>query len=489
MALSPNWITFNSFQRIGFKPHHGINIHLSSLRTEKSSGIGEFYDLIPLIDWCKEVGFDIIQLLPLNDTGNETSPYSAITSCGLNPIFLSLHKLPYLDQPLETFIKFNRLPKVAYEAVLHDKLDFLQIYYQKKFPRLEKSKDYQKFVASNGWLDGYARFKMLNTPGELSFFTFLQYLCYIQLQDVKRYANKKGIFLKGDIPILISTHSADVWTHQKDFNTNFSAGSPPDQFSHEGQEWGFPLYNWDEIKKDDFQWWKNRLKYAENFYDLYRLDHIQGFFRIWAVPKGKKPTEGFFIPNDPIEREKQGSLILTNIVPTTTMLPIGEDLGVEIVRVQAKMEELGIPGTRVVRWTRNYNTDRSFIPYNQYPKLSVCTLSTHDSETLALWWKNHPADVKAFSDFRNAPYEPTLSQTTRYAILKEVHKSSSLFHINLLGEYLALFDELIWENPDDERINIPGTILPTNWTYRLRPSLEELISHKSLKIAIKSILS
>ena len=109
MELNPNWVTFNSFKKIGFKPHHGINIHLASLRTEKSCGIGEFYDLIPLIDWCKEVGFDIIQLLPLNDTGEETSPYNAMTSCGLNPIFLSLYKLPHLDQPLNSFTKFKKL--------------------------------------------------------------------------------------------------------------------------------------------------------------------------------------------------------------------------------------------------------------------------------------------------------------------------------------------------------------------------------------------
>ena len=487
-SANNSWITADAFHRIGYRHHHGIDIILSSLWTENSSGIGEFYDLIPLIDFCKSVGFDIIQLLPINDTGTETSPYTALTSCGLNPIFLSLWKLPGVDkQELKSFKHFLTFPKVPYQEVLEKKIAFLKHYYE----RNALSFDYHEFVEKNRWLENYSIFKAEKeiTPISTDFFSFLQYLCFVQMREVKSYANAQGIFLKGDIPILISRDSADVSYNSKDFDFRFTAGAPPDKYSSEGQNWGFPLYNWEAIEADGFFWWKQRLEYAENFFDIFRLDHIIGFFRIWAIPQDAEAREGFFIPKEYDLQEAQGLSILTQLLPRTKMLPIGEDLGFNTGVAQINMEKLGIPGTKVIRWMRNYNTDGSFIPYDLYPELSLCTLSTHDSETLTLWWKSSPHEVEAFCSFRNVPYASTLSKTTRLALLKEAHHTSSLFHINLLGEYLALFDELVWENPEDERINIPGLILPTNWTYRLRTSVEEITKHKELKNAIRSILS
>ncbi len=487
--MKPDWITYNAWERIGYRHHHGIDIILSSLKTENSLGIGEFYDLFLLIDWCKEVGFDTLQLLPLNDTGGETSPYMALTSCGLNPIFLSLKSLPFLDSSFDKkFLPFEplkNLPRIDYERVLEEKIRFLEDYYEAFSPRFLEMEEYRRFVEHNTWLEPYARFK----GGDPGFHIFLQYLSFTQLHKVKQYANEKGVFLKGDIPILISRYSADVAHEPHHFNLDFSAGAPPDQYAHDGQNWGFPLYRWDEMEKENYRWWKERLQYAEHFYDIYRLDHIIGFFRIWAIPDGKKATEGFFIPADPQSQEKQGRAIFEKILPSTMMLPIGEDLGFAVGLAQTKMKEMGIPGMRVIRWMRNYDTDGSFIPYDAYPELSLTTVSTHDSEPLALWWEENPEEVKLFSSFRKAPYESVLSRSTRLELLKEAHHTSSLFHVNLLSEYLALFEELVWSNPENERINVPGLILPSNWTYRLRPSLEELLAHKGLKNAIQSILS
>jgi len=152
------------------------------------------------------------------------------------------------------------------------------------------------------------------------------------------------------------------------------------------------------------------------------------------------------------------------------------------------MAKLGIAGTKVVRWMRKYDQDGSFIAYRDYPELALCTVSTHDSETLALWWQNFPEEAKEFSKFSNIAYEPILTKANRAKILQDSHSACSIFHINLLSEYLALFDELVSPRLEDERINIPGKILDTNWTYKIKISLEELSNHEPLKQAIRSIL-
>lgn len=523
MTIDKSWITKEMLESVGDRDHHGINIPLSAIRTENSSGIGEFYDLLPLIEWCQRVGFDVIQLLPLNDTGKETSPYNALTSCGLNPIFLSLHALPHMQKnsqlksSLNNFNKFKRLCRVPYESVLHEKMAFLRLYFQTTFRLYNKTTEYQEFVHANDWLYPYALFKVLKDqfvhedwerwPNELknpsktllkslyreeqfaiSFYIFLQYLCYMQLKKVKEFANEHNVLIKGDVPILISPQSADVWIYKADFDTNFSVGAPPDQFTAEGQNWGFPLYNWDVIKADGFRWWRKRLKFAENFFNIYRLDHIIGFFRIWTIPKDKKATDGYYVPGEPWAAEHQGKSILQALVPYTQMLPIGEDLGKEVEKIQEIMQSMGIFGTRVIRWMRNHLTDNSFIPYQDYPHLSMTTVSTHDSETLTLWWQQYPKEAQEFCEFRGLKYEETLSKELRHAILHDSHTTPSLFHINLLNEYLAMFDNLVWENPEDERINIPGTVQPRNWTYRLRPSIEEIVSHQDLASMVKNLL-
>ncbi|HEY5234793.1 MAG TPA: 4-alpha-glucanotransferase, partial [Rhabdochlamydiaceae bacterium] len=310
----------SQWNKIGVKPRHGINIPLASLKTAQSSGIGEFFDLIPLIDWCHEVGFEVIQLLPLNDSGTDPSPYNALSSCALHPISLSLHHLPGNPTPPDAS-HLNILPRVPYLEVLSLKLNFLHTYCTEAGPDIIKSKEFQAFLDQNRWLVPYALFKVLKdklqhtpwmswpqelkTPDfkileaensqEILFYLLLQFLCHLQLIQIKDYANSKGILLKGDIPILISPDSADAWFKPGRFNFSLSAGSRPDMYNSEGQYWGFPLFNWEDLKNEDFSWWKDRLKVATNYYDLYRIDHVVGFFRIWAIPLNHHPCEGQFL--------------------------------------------------------------------------------------------------------------------------------------------------------------------------------------------------
>lgn len=512
-----------AWKRIGATTHHGIDLILSCLHSKQSCGIGEFNDLMPVIDWCSELKLDIIQLLPLNDSGDDPSPYFSLSSCALNPIFLSLYDLPYLDKhpalkrKLDPMREFNKLPKVPYHDVLNHKMTWLRDYFECEGEHLANSQAFSTFEEENKWLEPYALFKalkkflsqtawtswpedlkkptlkhykeLLKSHGtEVTFYKFLQYLCYVQLQKVKQYAASKKIFIKGDIPILISPDSTDVWHHSELFDLSLSAGAPPDMYNPEGQYWGFPLFNWEMMKHKHYQWWKQRLSYNADFYDLYRIDHVLGFFRIWAIPLNHESKEGAFIPEDAALWKQHGKEILEHLVSFCSMLPIAEDLGARIPAVTETLLEMGICGTKIMRWERLWETDQSFIPIEHYPPVSLSSVSTHDSPTLTLWWRDFPEEAKAYAAYKHWDYDPKLSKEKRRAMLWDSHHSASMFHINLIQEYLALFPELVWPDPEDERINIPGKVLPTNWTYRMRPSLEELTCHTPLKEEMHQLL-
>lgn len=515
-------LTSKQWEKITVKHHHGINLPLSALHSAQSCGIGEFFDLIPIIDWCKQIGFDVIQLLPLNTTDNDPSPYNPNSSCALSFIYLSLYALPNIEnlpelkEKLTDFHKFNLSPQVPYTDILAHKLLWLRAYFDAMGTDITKSSTFLQFYEENPWVQSYALFKTLkdqlgNTPCatwpqelqfpseekrqelftkyrlEILFYSLLQFLCYEQLKKVKTHADECRILLMGDIPILISKESVDVWQYPEYFDLNFAAGAPPDLFNPEGQYWGFPLFRWDSLRKNQFDWWIKRLKYAENFFSIFRIDHVLGFFRIWAIPLNHPAKEGYFIPAAESQASLQGQEILKMLIANTTMLPIAEDLGVVANFIRPCLEELGICGTKVMRWERKWKEGGSFIPFQEYTPISLTTVSTHDSETLTLWWQECSEEAKLFAETKNWMYSPTLSQEQRLEILWDSHHTPSLFHINLLQEYLSLFSDLSWDNPAEERINTPGKILSTNWTFRFRPSVETLISHKGLSSTLQNL--
>lgn len=515
---------YSQWQQIGIKHHHGIDLCLSSLKTKKSCGIGEFLDLLPLIEWCSSVGFSVIQLLPLNDSGEDPSPYNALSSIALHYIYLSLHSLPFIDEipslkaSLIHLQALNTTENVDYAAVLKEKSSWLKNYYDLVGHHILKSQAYKEFLKENSWVEGYALYKTLKNsmsfaswqmwpeplqnPSKehirklciihkewISYYSVLQYLCYQQLKSVKEHATKSNVFLKGDIPILISPDSADVWLNRDLFDLSFAVGYPPDIFNEKGQMWGFPAFHWDIIKRHHYSWWKQRLKISSYYYHLYRLDHVVGFYRLWLIPRGKEPKDGFYKPYEIQEATKAGHEHLSAITTSSTMLPIGEDLGNIPQEIFSSLRSIGIAGTKVMRWERDFEGDGHFFPYNNYNPLSMTCVSTHDSETLELWWKNEPAEVIDYCQFNKWNYTKTLSRERRLEILKIAHNTSSLFHINLFQEYLALFPEFVHPNPENERINIPGFILPSNWTYRFRPHLETIISHHRFQFDLETILA
>lgn len=461
---------------IGRKPHHGFCMPLFALHSQKSGGIGEYLDLIPMIRWCAKLGLDTIQLLPLNDTGEEISPYSPISVMALNPIHLSLNG-PYKETQL--LQKLNKLQHIAYEDVRELKEKILQKEFQKNYPKVSRSPAYRNFIAEQSWLTAYAQYK-----GQPDYQMFLQYLCYQQLMQVRRAADRHGVLLKGDIPILLAPESCDVKRHPELFDTTLCAGAPPDRYIPQGQNWGFPLYRWDQEWNAILEWWHRRLQYHQHFFHLYRVDHVVGLFRIWAIPKGKKAVDGHFLPHSRKAWVPQGEAILRDFLRHTEMLPIAEDLGTVPAAVRACLSDLQIPGTKVMRWERR-SIHGAYIPLDAYPPLSMTTVSTHDTETLQQWWSKRPEEARPFAKLLKLTYRSTLQPDQRMSILKASHQTTSYFHINLLQEYFPLIQGFAWEKPDDERINRPDRSSRKNWRYRYRRSIEEITSSASLKNIIK----
>jgi len=511
------------WRSIGVKHHHGFNIPLFALHSENSCGIGEYTDLIPLIFFCNELNFSVIQLLPLNDTGRDTSPYAAISAFALNPLHLGLkslpntEKYPHLVTELWELQKFNKTPRVDYAAIAPLRERFLSEYIALEAPSILASAAYKSFVLANPWLDDYTLFKSLKEANnwhhfmdwepeirdpsrftlnalttkyadEMRFHSIVQFLCFEQLENIKKLANEKGVLLKGDIPILINRDSADVWLHRHLFDLKFEAGAPPDMYAKEGQVWGFPTYNWNALEAENYEWWKMRLKVAEHIYDIFRIDHVVGFYRIWSVPLGLSGSHGYFIPENKDEWVAHGEKILRMMVKESKMLPIGEDLGAVPPEVRTNLKELGICGTKVIRWERNWNGDKCYIPFEQYPMMSMTTVSTHDSEPLRLWWQNTIQEAKDFANFKGWNYTPELDKACLFTILRDSHHTPSLFHINLLNEYLALLPELTAQNAEDERINIPGLVSAKNWSYKFKPSVEEIVKNQELRILLQDII-
>jgi len=512
------------WERIGVRHHHGIDVPLFSLHSEQSCGIGEFLDLIPMIDWCSTIHFDIIQLLPLNDSGLDPSPYNALSAYALNPIHLSLAALPHLDRhpdlisQIEQLHKLCEPQKIPYHQVRDGKDNILRQYYNLEGQAILSSHDFHRFVNGCPWLREYALFKALKIqygwiswedwpeefrhPTSMTMNTLythfskeidrhcvIQYLCCMQLESVKQHAAERGIFLMGDIPILISRDSADVWLHGDLFNLDYAAGAPPDFYNADGQKWGFPLYRWDIMAQDGYRWWKDRLAFAGRFYHLYRIDHVIGFFRIWAVDHNAKTgKEGKFIPEDRSTWLAHGEKLLRMLLASSSMLPVAEDLGDVPDVVRPCLQALGICGTKVMRWERRWKEDRGFISPEDYPVISMTTVSTHDSETVSLWWKEHPDEAEEYAKHVGWFYTPVFSREYLREILWDSHHTGSLLHVNLLQEYLALVPGLTWTALEDERINLPGVILESNWAYRFRPSVEEIASNTALTSFMQSIL-
>jgi 4-alpha-glucanotransferase len=301
------------------RPVTGVAIPVSSIRTERSVGTGEFLDLPLLADWCLDAGLSLIQILPVNDTGTLTSPYSAVSAFAMNPIYTRLEAVPGSDEWQDEIDAFKQEAETRreldYERVLGFKLDVLYRTY-KATQSKQSGHDLDSWIEHNPWVKPYAVYKCLKDRHEqkswvdwpefrdptiseidqlwdelheyVRFYSWVQMHLDRQFQDAAAQLRSKGVYLKGDIPILMSVDSCDVWAHRRLFNLEYGAGAPPDMFTKIGQTWGFPIYRWDALEADDYSWWTDRLRVAARYYDAFRIDHVIGFFRIWSQPSHER---------------------------------------------------------------------------------------------------------------------------------------------------------------------------------------------------------
>lgn len=325
----------------------GTVIPLFSIRSQKGWGVGDFGGIRLMAEWLRATGQNILQLLPLNDTtifgsDDDSYPYNCVSVYALNPIYMDMSALPRLGSEKSNKyyevhrMKLNEAPAVNYSLVYALKMKYLRDLFAEQGHEMLVDEGYRAFVEEQKqWLRPYAMFRFLtarlhsciwdwgkyrycdeNTESmllaeypeaarEIDFYSLVQYILYKQLSDAHNYANSIGIALKGDIPIGVAPNGVDVWCEREQFNLEVSAGAPPDMFAADGQNWGFPTYNWDVMAQDGYAWWRRRLQYMSRFFDAYRIDHVLGFFRIWEIPHTAiSGLSGSFSPNKPYTKDE-----------------------------------------------------------------------------------------------------------------------------------------------------------------------------------------
>ncbi|MBO7539622.1 MAG: 4-alpha-glucanotransferase [Prevotella sp.] len=321
----------------------GTVIPIFSLRSEGSFGVGDFGDLKLMIDWCDKTKQRILQVLPITDTNmthtwQDSYPYNSISIYALHPQYTDFRQLPSLKneakrQAFEALRQeLNALPQIDYERMFTAKMDYLREIFAQEWAGVQRRESYKKFFEQNKeWLVPYAAFcyfrdlygtatfsewpkdatlqstqkSTFKGKKELQFWYFVQYNLDAQMREAHAYARAHRVILKGDIPIGISRDGVEAWVEPKYFNLNGQAGAPPDAFSADGQNWGFPTYNWDEMLKDGCSWWVRRFRKMAEYFDAYRIDHVLGFFRIWEIPVPyKSGLMGQFSPALGLSREE-----------------------------------------------------------------------------------------------------------------------------------------------------------------------------------------
>lgn len=488
----------------------GLLIPLFSAPTTHSWGIGDIGDLAPLTAWLGEAGQQVLQLLPLNEMApGQQSPYSAISAMAIDPIFIRVQAVEDWDAiggdnglsagERTCLEHVRRASRVEYARVRRLKATalasaFARFYEHEWHQDTERAHALRKFVAAQRWwLDDYALFRAIrdreqgrawtewpeplrrHLPEALErvrpdfardvlFHQYVQWLAETQWRAARETSRANGVALFGDLPFMVDADSADVWSHQGCLRLDVSVGAPPDAFSDTGQDWGMPLYDWDAMARDDFRWLQHRARRSADLYDGYRVDHLVGFYRTYGRPRSGEGAP-FFTPEHEAEQVALGERVLTLFARPGAEI-VAEDLGLVPDYVRASMAALGVPGFRILRWERAWHEEgQPFLDPTDYPSSSVAAAGTHDTEPLLAWWLAAPDDERQLLDA--LPIVRRLIQGTcllsqppsvvRDVLVEVLFASGS----DLL--LLPVQDVFGWH----DRINVPGTVTPDNWTFRL----------------------
>ena len=547
----------------------GVLAPLFALRTEDDLGVGDIAALRQFIDWSAQVGFKLVQLLPINETGGDHSPYNAISSRALEPTTLHLAPGSPVDLSAEDFaetiahVDLTRLRKsrVKYKRVKRLKRALLE----RAFTRFcehqgeqpQHAREFAEFCAKEkSWLDDYAFFRAImeknhdretwdawreehrsmqsarawldrQSSGKRAkfaarekFFRYIQWIAYTQWAAIKAYAEERGVALMGDIPFGISYYSADVFARPDEFSLEWSGGAPPEPYFKDdaftqkwGQNWGIPLYRWDLMRRRNFDWWRDRVRGVKQIFHIFRIDHVLGFYRIYAFPWRPHRNAEFFSLNDEEMRTQTGGAA-PHFAPRHDLTPenceankregeeylqvvvaecaatqiVGEDLGTVPDYVRPSLRSLGIAGFKIPQWEA---PEGRVTPGNEYERLSVATYATHDHKPVRALWQEAFERASATSEQSRRDLEmiaqfsgiqptdrPLHFQKDFYpAIMEALFRSEAWIAIVMITDLLARTD----------RFNVPGTAATSNWTRRMRMSVARLDSSRVVRHRMRLI--
>jgi 4-alpha-glucanotransferase len=535
----------------------GVLVPVFSLRSQTDLGIGDTTSLKEFISWAAGHGIRAVQILPINEPGSDNSPYNLLSAMAIDPLTLSVtpETLPDLScEAFEATLKIHPISseptRVDYEGVKRLKGALLEAAYagfEELAGTTSRRRAFAKFRKANaGWLEAYALHRALlerhdgreetaawpeehRTPSaanawvsslsskekkaflsRVTFRAYVQWIALTQWQAVRAHAETSEVILIGDVPVGVSVFSSDVWSLPEIFDLERSCGAPPekvfksDPFTEAwGQNWGFPLYDWKAMEKDNFQWWRNRMRSMLGIFHLLRVDHALGFFRIYSFPwrpdqnerfTGLTPEEaakitggplpGFVEFDDSTEEHRQynqqhGEKVLRMFLEETgTHRLIAEDLGEVAPYVRPTLTELEIPGFKIPQWERNW--DGRLTPGVSYPRLSLTTFATHDHPPIREVWEElftestQPKTREAatrkqweYMDFcarEDIPLPCAFTPEVHRAFLKGLLLSNSWLAVHMISDVLG----------NTDRFNTPGSIGNANWSQRIPCPISEL---------------
>lgn len=539
----------------------GVLAPLFALRTEDDLGVGDVAALRQFIDWTRALGFRLVQLLPINETGGDHSPYNAISSRAIEPTTLHLAPGSPEDLSEEAFAEVTagvdltalRRGGVKYEIVKPLKRKLLE----RAFSAFRRGRDAKAVFAAfrekeKAWLADYTFFRALmelNAGGETwdtwrpehsqidaarhwfdslgqeeratleerrDFHSYVQWIAYEQWRDVKSYAEARGVTLMGDIPFGISYYSADVFVHPERFALDWSGGAPPepyfkdDEFTQKwGQNWGIPLYRWDVMRTSGFEWWRQRVHGVREIFHLFRIDHVLGFYRLYAFPWRPQRNAEFlpldwdqmrartggrephFAPRDDRSWEnceanrREGEEYLRVVLEESGATRIvGEDLGTVPEYMRPSLRSLGIGGFKIPQW-ENFPENNRSIPGAAYERQSVATFATHDHKPVRALWEEAFEKKSDFSE--QARHD--LSKMAEFAGIAPPNESSEYGRDFYAAIFEALFRSESWIVivmitdllGRKDRFNVPGTASGSNWTRRLHTTVGKLGRGRALR--------
>jgi 4-alpha-glucanotransferase len=537
----------------------GVLVPLFALRQENDLGIGDLGALREFIDWIAEIGFTLVQLLPINETGADNSPYNAISAMAIEPT--TLHVAPGSPEDLTREDFESALAEVDLPSLRRGRVNYRQVktlkqrILEKAFANFsdradeKRQSEFKRFCeGQSSWLHDYALFRVLieenngsaawdrwppehqsterarnwirvlphdkqaTLTGRGDFFCYVQWIADQQWRDIKAHAEQRGVALIGDIPFGVSYYSADVFSRPNEFMLDWFGGAPPeplfkdDAFTQKwGQNWGIPLYRWSAMRANNFQWWRERVRATRRIFHLFRIDHVQGFYRVYAFPwrpDGNKE----FLPLDQLQMLERTGGRAPHFVPRNDDTPenreanrhegeeylrvvleeagaarvAGEDLGVVPEYVRPNLQFLGIAGFKIPQWEIR---DGMIIPGEIYDRLSVATYATHDHEPIRALWDEalkHPNSetgrqahvtlekITLFAGL-NSKIDPLDYEKDFYpAVMDALFRCNSWIAVVMITDLLAR----------KYRFNVPGTNASLNWTRRIQRSIAKLRSSR-----------